>query len=685
MKQIPVILCLSAVVLAAADEGHAKRPFVPTDYYSIETPGDPQISPNGKLVAYTVVSIDRKQNRKMTRIWVAPVDGSAEPRQFTTAESASSPRWKPDGSAIAFVSAHRDAAGALQKAQIYVLPMNGGEAQALTDFKNGVTAFEWSPDGTRIACLSRTGPSDGAPPSKDRSDEKDYVVPGYKADGSGFLDDRRSHVWLFDVKTRAAKQLSFGDERNDTDPQWSPDGRKIAFTWQRTDGNYMGGAGISVVPVDGGSGIPQLSNIDVATHAVRWSPDGERLAFIGSVNDVSIPKIWTVPASGGTATVVGNDVTYATELDWAKDGRSLLFAGAYKGEHPIFRIDLATKKVDPLTSRMSVRQFDVNDATEKMAYSANDDTNPGAIFVEDLNGGDRRQLTHLNAALLSQVKVEPSERLPFKGPDGWNIEGFFTKPADVQPGKTYPMILMIHGGPNGMWGYQWSHEVQAFASHGWAVLRLNPRGSSGYGEAFQRGVFKEWGGKAYQDIMDGVDAALAKYPWVDRNRLGVVGQSYGGFMTEWIVGHTDRFKAAVALAGISNFISVEGTRDGFYGHARDFGPELFDDFDLYLKSSPIRYAKNIKTPTLVLHGDADQRVPLEEGEQFFRALKHFNVPSEFVIFPREPHSLRVEPKHAVEVLEWQIYWFDRWVDGKTNAVKPNAISTVSAVHPTAEP
>jgi acylaminoacyl-peptidase len=232
------------------------------------------------------------------------------------------------------------------------------------------------------------------------------------------------------------------------------------------------------------------------------------------------------------------------------------------------------------------------------------------------------------------------------------------------------MILLNHGGPNGMWGFQWNHEAQAYSGHGWAVLMTNPRGSSGYGEAFQRGVYKEWGGKAYQDVMAGVDAAIAKYPWVDRDRLGVTGLSYGGFMTNWIIGQTTRFKAAATLSGISNFLSLEGTRDGAYGHARDFGGDLWQSFDLYWKYSPVHYVNQVKTPTIVLHGENDQRVPLEQAEQFFRALQHFGVQSKLVIFPREPHALRTEPNHAVELLNWQIYWFERFVNGNEQASHP---------------
>ena len=493
----------------------------------------------------------------------------------------------------------------------------------------------------------------------------------YKLDGVGFYDDKRSHIWTVDVKTGSAKQITSGPNGNDSDPQWSPDGKSIAFVRQRTNTDLMSGVTANVVPAEGGY-WQQVSNIDVGVGSVRWSPDGQRLAFVGSVDTVAIPRMWIVPEYGGTATVVSNDVTYATDLAWSAGGRALVYAGALKGEHPLFWIDLASRKVMPLTSHMQVRQIDVDAAKNMLVYTASDDTHPGDVYAARLDGSHALQLTHLNAKLLSQVAVQPMERLNYKAADGWDVEGFLTKPLGWQEGKSYPMILMIHGGPNGMWGLGWNHEIQDFAAHGWTVLGLNPRGSSGYGEAFQRGVDKEWGGKAFEDIMSGVDAALAKYSWIDRSRLGVTGHSYGGFMTDWIVGHTNRFKAAIALAGISNFISVEGTRDAFYGHSRDFGGDVFDNFDFYWKYSPVRYAKDVKTPTLLLHGEADQRVPLEEGEQFFRALRHFNVPAELVIFPREGHGLRNEPKHAVELLKWQMYWFDRWVDGNANAVKPNA-------------
>jgi acylaminoacyl-peptidase len=236
------------------------------------------------------------------------------------------------------------------------------------------------------------------------------------------------------------------------------------------------------------------------------------------------------------------------------------------------------------------------------------------------------------------------------------------------------MVLSIHGGPAGQYGVDWFHEFQVYAAKGWAVFFCNPRGSTGYGQKFERGIVNNWGGMDYQDVMSGIDAALKQNPWIDADKLGVTGGSYGGYMTNWILGHTTRFKAAVTLRGISNFVSDDGTRDGAYGHEDDFKGFLFDNLDQYWDASPLKYAKNVKTPTLVLHSDNDYRVPLEQGEQWFRALRHYGVNAELAIFPRENHNLTRtgEPKHLVESLNWQCYWFDRFLNGNANAKAPDA-------------
>ena len=304
----------------------------------------------------------------------------------------------------------------------------------------------------------------------------------------------------------------------------------------------------------------------------------------------------------------------------------------------------------------------------EMVYASNDFEHLGRFICARWRQV-QRQLTHLNAELWSKLELAKVERIPYKAEDGLDIDGFLVKPVGFDPSKKYPMVVSIHGGPAGMYGVDWYHEFQVYAGKGWAVFFCNPRGSTGYGHAFQRAVAHEWGGKAYTDIMTGVETALKQNPWIDRDRLGVTGGSYGGFMTNWIVTQTNLFKAAVTLRGISNFISDDGTRDGAYGHERDFGGDIFHNFDEYWKYSPLRLAANVKTPTLVLHSDNDYRVPIEQGEQWFRALQHYHVTSEIVMFPSENHNLTRtgEPKHLVESLNWQCYWFDRFLNGDENA------------------
>jgi dipeptidyl aminopeptidase/acylaminoacyl peptidase len=673
-------LCLGSLG-AQASRAQSKRGVTPEDYFSFKFMGDPHISPDGKVVAYVVTAIDQKKNRRESAIWVVPIDGSAAPRRLSAEGfSSNSPRWSPDGKTLAFLSARSSdlPAGETPKSQIYLLSIaGGGEAIALTKLKNGVQSYQWSPEGSRIVVVSSSGPMDGVATADRKSDVRHYTHIQYKFNDTGWFDDKRRHLWVVSVPGGEAKQITEGQDWNDTDPQWSPDGARIAFVSDRTGKAYDNGhnTDVWVIPAAGGS-LTKISDHAFEDESPRWSPDGKQILFAGQTAVHQFPKLYVTDSSGGSASqlAVKDLDTIPGELCWPAAG-SVFFAAGVKGETHIFHADPAARTFSPVTSgARGMHAFDVNESSGKMAYLANDFVHLDDLYVSNLDGSNERQLTHVNADLWAQLELQPVERLTYKSTDGWAVEGFFVKPLGWQAGKKYPMVLVIHGGPEGMFGVDWYHEFQVYAAKGWAVFFCNPRGSTGYGEKFERGEINNWGGMDYQDIMAGVDAALKQYPWVDANGLGVTGGSYGGYMTNWIVSHTNRFKAAVTLRSVSNFISDDGTRDGAYGHEDYFKGIIFDDFDQYWDASPLKYARNVRTPTLILHSDNDFRVPIEQGEQWFRALQHYGVTSEIVFFPRENHNLTRtgEPKHLVESLNWQLYWFERYLNGNSSAKPPDA-------------
>lgn len=672
MRRFSVLLLILLVVPTLC----ARRGVSPEDYFNFEFVSDPHLSPNGRQVAYVVTTVDEKANRRRTSLWVVATDGGSPSRRLTSeGASATHPRWSPDGTRLAFLSSRGGEGDGPARAQIFVLRMDGGEAQAVTKMKNGVSSFQWSPDGLRFVAVSRSGPSDDVPASAKKSDVRHYTHIRYKFNDTGWFDDKRTHLWVVEAVTGNVKQITSGDDWNDADPQWSPDGTKIAFVSDRTGKEYEDSHNrdVWVIPADGGE-LTKISDHPYDDTQPRWSPDGKRIAFTGQTERRQFPQIYVSPASGGSPSTMINPDLIPTDLTWLSENE-LRFEAGVRGEFHLFRAGLTNGAVAKVTSGpRAVRAADLNPKAGLAAYIANDFQHLDDVYVAKIDGSAERKLTNHNARLWGDLELAGVERITYKSTDGWDVEGFLVKPLGFDPTKKYPLVLSVHGGPAGQYGVDWYHEFQVYAARGWAVFFCNPRGSTGYGQKFERGIVNNWGGMDYADVMAGLDAAIAKNGWIDTGRLGVTGGSYGGFMTNWIVGHTNRFKAAVTLRSVVNFISDEGTRDGAYGHEDDFQGILFDNFAQYWNASPLKYAKNVKTPTLILHSDNDFRVPLEQGEQWYRALKHYGVTTEIVMFPRENHNLTRtgEPKHLVESLNWQIWWFEKYMMGNAAAKAPDA-------------
>jgi dipeptidyl aminopeptidase/acylaminoacyl peptidase len=637
----------------------------PEDVYELTGVGDPRVRPGGAEVAYVVWTIDREENEYRTSIWLAKVDGSEPPRQFTTGKQDSAPRWSPDGTQLAFVSKRGDEKA---KRQLYVLPAGGGEPRCLTELKDDVGEPAWSPDGTRIAFTARV-----PDPAYEEEDDKKraprrFTRLLFKLDSVGWTGDRRRHVYVVPADgSEKPTQLTDGDFE-DSRPAWTPDGASIAFSSARSedwDIELLGD--VYVVPAEGGE-PERVTAGDAAYFASSYSPDGRWLAVKWDPGGYDFPRntqigVMAADGSGFRLLTESLDRTcdpYPEIREPIWDGGSIVFAIEDGGNVHLYRVSPEGGAPELVAGGDIVLSgYDVVDGVVVRTGS----TAPG---LSELYAGDR-QLTEVGTAFAAGRELSAPERFTAISKDGSEVDAWVARPAGFEEGTRYPTLLQIHGGPFTQYGNGFFDETQVYAGGGYVVLYANPRGSSGYAEAWGRAIMGPgelgpgWGSVDYEDLMATVDTALEKFDFIDPERLGVLGGSYGGYMTSWIVSHTNRFKAACSERAVNHMLSMYGSSDVGWVFKGYHGAFAHEDPQLYLDMSPWSYAKDIETPLLILHSEQDLRCNIEQAEQLFTTLRLLKKEVELVRFPAESHELSRSgnPVHRVQRFEIILDFFDR--------------------------
>ncbi len=662
-----ILLCSISFAVSAQEDKKAARTEAPEprakdgkklltamDLMRISGVSAPRISPDGSRVAYTVSEVKMEKDKEwksVSQTWVVPASGNAKSRQYTRGDkSATTPEWSPDGTMLAFLS-DREKDG---ERQVWMMMADGGEAWVVTAHKGGVSGFHFSPDGRRLVLTAVDQPS------KDEEDRKKVKDDTMVIDH----DIKMSHLWLFDLEKKEEKRLTEGNFTV-SDPQWSPDGTRITYTTRPTpkadDGSL---SDVWILTVANGEKKRLISGAE-ATDNARWSVDGQWIAYTQNPDPnsgVSATYLYVVSAAGGAPRQLTTkfDLNVGTPV-WSRDGRRIYFSTNVLEAVEVYSVDVATGEVKQITRRGGTTGItEISRDGKTIVGTASGPGQPTELYRTSADFAALTPLSNHNS-WLKDYALADTEVVRWKSKDGMEVEGLLTRPVGYQAGSKVPLLLNPHGGPTGASINNFNGTVQVLAANGFAVLQPNFRGSTGKGLAFAQANKNTWGKGDYEDCMTGVDALIAS-GIADPDRLGAFGWSYGGYMTFWILTQTDRFKAISPGAGLSNIYSMYSQNDiqrylrWFYS---DKSP--WDAQELYWDRSPMKYVKNVKTPTMIMHGQVDTRVPIAQAQEFYQALKEQKVPVEFVVYPRENHGF-TEPRHQMDRVRRYVKFFAKYLN-----------------------
>jgi dipeptidyl aminopeptidase/acylaminoacyl peptidase len=665
------LLAAPLAAFAAPAGETAPRPLKVDDVFAIKAVADPQVSPDGRWVAYTVRTLDAKKDAADTDVYMVPFAGGPAVQLTASPKGENRPRFSPDGRYLAFLSG-RDG----KKAQVWLLDRRGGEAVKLTDYKADVSDLVWSPDGKRLAVVvgdvdpdeedeeKAEGDSEGPPKTP-----KPIVIRRlqFKRDGEGYLRELRQHIHVFDVESKKSAQVTSGPY-DDAEPVWSPDGRFLAFTSNRTkEPDANDNSDVFIVEVKEAKAGQKPLAVTTSPGTDRdpaFSPDGKWIAYLagGDPKDIwyATNHVAVVPAAGGDPRPLTLPLDRNVDRPrFSPDGRSIYFILEDGGNEHLARVPATGGTVERVVAgERSVQGYVLGPRGETVILESTPHR-PAEVSVSE--GGALRHLTTVNDEFLKGIRLGEVRRIQATSPDGTKVDAFLTLPPDALKGKRLPTILRIHGGPTAQYNTAFNQEWQILAAHGYAVVGANPRGSTGYGRDFSRAIWADWGNKDYDDVLAAVDQAIA-LGVADPDRLGVGGWSYGGILTDHIIVKTGRFKAATSGASEVNYLANYGTDH----YQKEWEGELglpWENTEGWMRISPFFQVAKVTTPTLILCGEEDVNVPLLNSEQLYQALRRLGKETELVIYPGQNHGI-VKPSYVKDRFERYIAWYDKYVKGE---------------------